>query len=297
MDRLDDIEAFLAIVERGNQTAAARQLGRSLQSINRSLTALERSIGIDLVKRTTRRTNPTDAGLSFYDRVKPAFTQIVEARRQAADRRAEPAGLLRVAAPAMFAPAYVVPAICDIMERYPRIEVTLRVSDAKADVLAPDLDVAVRIGALPDSDLKVRRLGALRVVVFGSRSYFARHGRPRHPGEIARHRCVIRLSDDREETWPFRLDGRIRAVRVKGALRTDSTAAMQRAVACGVGIGLAPMWQISDLIARGEVETVLSEFEAAPIPVHAVTPPAKAAPAKVRLFIDSLATRLKNTRM
>ena len=297
MDRLDDIEAFLAIVEQGSQTAAARTLGRSLQSINRSLAALEHGLGVALVKRSTRRSNPTEAGLSFYNRVRPAFLEIVAARRHAAGGGAEPSGLLKVSAPALFAPAYVVPAIRVFIERYPRVEVGLRVSDARADLFAHDVDVAVRIGHLPDSSLKVRRLGALRIVAFGSQAYFAAHGRPSHPDELAHHHCIVRLSDERDEAWEFRVNGRKRIVRVKGPFRTDSTAAMHRAVTCGLGIGLTPLWQIRDMLDNGDVQTVLSEFEAARRPIYAVSPPMKTPTPKVGLFVDCLAARLKDARL
>jgi DNA-binding transcriptional LysR family regulator len=297
MDRLEDIEAFLAIVEHGSQTAAARRLGRSLQSINRSLAALEQSLGTDLVKRSTRRSNPTEAGLSFYRRVKPAFTEIIAARRQVAERRAEPSGLLRVSAPVLFAPAYVMPAVCDFMTRFPQVEIALKVSDARADIFAHDVDVAVRVGELPDSALKVRRLGMLRVVVFGSPAYFAKHGRPQRPDDLVGHRCILRLSDERDEAWEFRVDGRKRTVRVRGAFRTDSMASMQRAVTCGMGIGLSPLWQIRDLMESGEVETILAEFEPARHPIYAVSPPGRTPAPKVRLFTDVLAARLKNATL
>src|SRR5438477_3012464 len=123
---MDDVEAFLAIIEMGSQTAAARRLGRSLQSVNRSLAALERSVGVELVRRTTRRSFATEAGLAFYRRVKPAVAEIGEARLEAASRRVEPSGLLRIGAPALFGSAFVVPTIADFIRRYPRMEVDLR---------------------------------------------------------------------------------------------------------------------------------------------------------------------------
>ncbi len=293
MDRLGDIEAFLAIVEHGSQTAAARHLQRSLQSINRSLTALEQSVGVDLIQRSTRRSQPTEAGLAFYRRLKPAFMEIIEARAEAASKRTEPSGLLKIAAPVLFAPAYVVPAICDFMERYPQIEVDLKVSDARANLLEEGLDLAIWIGDLPDSDLKVRRLGDLRVVVFGAPAYFARHGRPEHPDELAKHRCVIRLVEARDEAWPLRIDGRVRPVRVGGRFRTNGTAALHAAVACGMGLGLTPLWQIHGLVERGEVEIILAEFEPDRIPIYAVLQPTKIPQTKVQLFADFLGAQLK----
>jgi DNA-binding transcriptional LysR family regulator len=178
---MEDIEAFLAVVEAGSQTAAARQLGRSLQSVNRSLASLERSVGVELVRRTTTRQSlATEAGLAFYRRVKPAFAEIREARLEAANRRVEPSGLLRIASPVVFGATYLVPAIAEFFARYPQIEADLKLSDRPVDVVGDGFDLAVRIRELPDSSLRARRLGELRTVVYGAPSYFARHGRPNH---------------------------------------------------------------------------------------------------------------------
>ena len=297
MDRLDDIEAFLAIVEEGSLTAAARRLRRSLQSVSRSLAALERSLAVQLIRRTTRRLQSTEAGAAFYRRVRPAFQEIVEARLEAANRQVELSGLLRVSGPVLFATAHMVPVICDLRQRHPAIEVELKVSDREVDLVAERLDLAVRIRQMRDSTLKARRLGELRVVVFGSPAYLARHGQPRHPDELAGHQCVVRLTERDDEAWPFRVAGRRRLVRVSGRLRTDSTAAANAAVARGAGLGLAPLWQVRDLVDRGEVEIVLEEFELAPVAIHAVWLPTRTPLAKAQLFADLLAARLKRERL
>jgi DNA-binding transcriptional LysR family regulator len=298
MDRVDDLTAFVAIVEKGSQTAAARHLRRSLQSINRSLTALERCVGAALISRTTRQSRPTEVGLAFYRRVKPALLEINEAKLEAADGRAEPTGLLRIGAPILFAPAFVAPLVCDFLERYPRIEIELKVSDRQVDLLEDGLDLAVRIREMPDSALKARRIGELRVVVFGAPAYFAKHGRPGHPDQLAQHHCVLRITDDSDvEKWPFHLGGRRKSVRVRGRFRTDSAAAAHAAVADGLGIGLAPLWQIRDLVDHGVVEVILEDFEIAKTPVHAVWPPSKMPLTKTRLFVDMLAAGLKHERL
>lgn len=290
---MEDIAAFIAVIEAGSQTAAARRLGRSLQSVNRSLVALEKSVGVELVRRTTRRSFATEAGLAFYRRVKPAVTEINEARLEAASRRDEPSGLLRIAAPVQFAAAFVVPAVAQFMRRYPRIEVDLKVSDQAVDVVGEGVDLAVRIRELPDSSLKARRLGQLRTVVYGAPGYFARHGRPRRPDDLADHQCVVRET----ETWRFRVGRQLKAVRVNGAFRTDNTASVHAAVCQGLGIGYGPFWQIRELLDRGALEVVLAEFETPRFPIHAVFPPSGMAPAKTRLFADLLAERLKGERL
>jgi DNA-binding transcriptional LysR family regulator len=297
MDRLDDLEAFLAVVENGSLTAAARHLRRSLQSISRSLAALERSVGVELVRRTTRRSNMTEAGHAFYHRVKPALMEINDARRKAADERSEPAGLLRIGAPVLFAATYMVPAVSAFMARYPGIEIALKVSDRKVDLLQEGLDLAVRIREMADSSLKARRLGELRVVAVGSPAYFSRYGRPKHPDDLTRHQCVLRHAEGDSETWTFRVGGRRKAVRVHGRFRSDSAAATHAAIASGLGIGLTPLWQVRRLIDEGTVEVILEDFEDTKIPIHAVWPASKIPLSRARLFVDLLAARLKRERL
>jgi DNA-binding transcriptional LysR family regulator len=297
LDRLDDLATFVAVVDKGGQTAAARHLGRSLQSVNRSLMTLERSVGVELVRRTTRQSSPTEAGLAFYRRIKPALVDIADARQEAANKRADFSGLIRIGAPVQFAAAQVAPAICDFMERHPRVEVELQPSDRDVDLVGDDLDVAVRIRELADSTLKVRRLGELRVVAFGAPAYFAGNGRPGNPLDLARHECIVRVVDRSPEPWPFRIGGQRRLVRVNGRFRTDSLAATTAVVLRGLGLGLAPLWQIRSLLDQGLIEIILEEFEAARLPIHAVFPPTRMPIEKTRAFIDVLADRLRSERL
>ncbi|MET0510021.1 MAG: LysR family transcriptional regulator [Burkholderiaceae bacterium] len=288
MERTDDLEAFLAIVEQGSQTAAADRLQRSLQSISRSLAGLERQLGVSLIRRTTRRSAPTEAGLAFYDRVKPALAEIEQAKAEAADRGRDLSGRLRIAAPRLFAQAFVAPAVCSFMGRFPRIEVDLKVSDRAVDLLAENLDVAIRMRRLAESMLKVRRIGELRLVTYGAGPYFERHGRPSHPDELLRHQCVVRTNDGGDDAWPFRVAGRPTTVRVAGRFRTDDSLAAREAVIRGLGIGFAPFWHVREAVERGQLEIVLASFATDPLPIYAVLPPTRTQPGKVRLFVDHL---------
>ena len=297
MIRIDDLDAFVAIVEKGGQTAAARHLRRSLQSIGRSLSALEQDLKVQLVRRTTRQSRPTEAGQVFYRRIKPALVDIHEARLETANRQAEPSGLLKVGAPEAFASAFVVPAVRDFMERHPGIEVELQASDRPVDFFTQQLDLAVRIRELPDSGMRARKLGDLRIGVVGAPAYFARRGRPMHPNELASHDCIVRVLDSEEASWPFRINGRRRLVRVGGRFRANTPAAIHAAVAAGLGLGLAPLWQVRTLIERGDAEVVLEKFESTRIPIHAVWPPTRQPALKVRLFVDYLAAKMRQDRL
>ncbi|WP_394827692.1 LysR family transcriptional regulator [Pendulispora albinea] len=294
IDRIDDLEAFVAIVERGSLTAAARHLRRTLQSVSRSLSALERNVGASLIRRTTRRVLPTDTGSAFYQRIKPALDTLREAALEAAQQSDEASGRLRIGASVLFGPAYIVPVIAAFMDRHPKIEVELLLSDRFVDLMESGLDLAVRIGTMPDSPLKTRRLGSLRLVVFGAPRYFAAHGRPEHPRDLMKHVCVIRTADRSPTSWPFQVHGKPVNIKVAGRFFTDDAAASHAAVASGLGVGNAPLWQIRPLVDEGAVELILADFETPAVPIQAVFPATNARlGAKTRLFTEFLAARLK----
>lgn len=290
--RLADLEAFVAVAESGSLTAAARQLGRSLQTVSRSLAALEADVGVELVHRTTRHSMMSEAGSAFYQRVKPAVTEIREAQDEVAERRAEPQGTLRVGAPVLFGPDFLVPVLAAYVDRYPAMKVDLQLADSFANLAEDGLDVVIRIADLPDSGLQSRRLGVLRRVVFGAPAYFEKHGRPQHPSELHRHSCIVRTVGQRVGHWSFQIAGKARSVAVEGGFRTNTMAGIYAAVRNGIGLGYSPLWQIRHLVEAGEVETVLEEFEPAPVPINVLWQENRLAPAKVREFLDLLVSRL-----
>ncbi|TCU15845.1 LysR family transcriptional regulator [Rhizobium sullae] len=293
MSRLADLETFIAIIEHGSMTNAARNLDRSLQAVSRSLAALEEDIGVQLVHRTTRQSGASEAGLAFYKRLKPAVAEIREAELEANNRRSEPSGILRVGAPFLFGPEFLVPIIAEYMRTYPSVEVDLQLSDAFVDLAAEGLDLVLRIADLPDSGLQAKRLGALRRVVFGAPSYFERHGRPEHPSDLRHHACLVRTIDQRPGQWSFLIDGKPRAITVSGSFRANTMAAIYSAASHGLGIAYSPLWQVRHLIDKGSIELVLKEFEPKPVPIHALWQENRFPPAKVRAFIDLLTVRLK----
>ncbi|MGH6760830.1 MAG: LysR family transcriptional regulator [Phyllobacterium sp.] len=293
MNRIEDLEAFIAVAEYGSLTEASRRLARSLQAVSRSLSALEADIGIELVHRTTRRSTLSEAGLAFFARVKPALAEINEAKLEAVDRRSDPSGVLRVGAPVLFGPDYMIPIIAGFMRDYPRIEVELQLTDSFSDLAAERLDLVIRIADLPDSGLQGKRLGALRRVVFGAPTYFDQHGRPDHPMDLKQHSCMIRTIDQRSSHWKFQVAGKPLTVPVRGAFRTNTMTAVYSAVRSGLGLGYSPLWQIKQLVETGEVQIVLENFEPKPVPIHALWQENKLPPAKVRMFVDYLAKRLR----
>lgn len=293
MDRITDLQALVAIIERGSMTAAARQLTRSLQSVSRSLATLERELGVELVRRTTRRSSATEAGRAFCRRLSAALAEIEDAKLEASRGRTEPAGLLRITTSTAFGALYLVPIISVFLQDHPKIEFELDLSDQYIDLVAEGFDLAVRIGEMRDSTLKARRLANLRRVVFAAPSYLARHGCPRCPADLLRHACIVRTAALDGNAWPFLVDGKSRQIRVTGRFKTSGALAANEAAARGLGIANAPLWQVRTLVDRGDVELILTRFEPPRIPVHAVWPATRVLPARTQLFIDLVAARLK----
>ena len=291
MERLDDLEAFVAIVEKGSQVAASRHLRRPLQSLNRSLIALERAVGVELVKRTTRRSEPTEAGRLFYERVKPAIAEIIEARNEAANLRGDVSGALKVGAPVLFASCYVAPIVARFLKLYPGVDIELKASDEQVDLAADGLDVAVRIGNSVDDSLTARRLYALRVVTCGAPSYFAEHGTPKHPDDLDKHHCVLRAGA--ADNWTFRIGGKRATIKVSGRFRSNSAAVIRDVASEGLGLAQLPLWQIREHVDQGALAIVLPEFEAEGMPIQLVWPPTRAPLERMRRFVDFLVNDLK----
>src|SRR5262245_29372647 len=293
MNRIEDYQAFTAIVEKRSLTAAARQLGRSLQSVSRSLAALERDVGVELIRRTTRRSNPTDAGLAFYRRLSAALAEIEDAKLETSSHRAEATGLLRIAGSTGFASLYIVRALPAFLASHPRVEVEIDLSDRFIDLVDEGYYLAIRIGDLPDSTHKAKLLGNSRRVVFASPSYLARNGRPRSPDDLIEHECIVRTFARDGNAWPFRVNGRIKTVKVAGRFRTSGVMAVNAAAVEGLGIANGPLWQARSLIDRGDVELLLTRFEPPSVPIHAVWPATRVLPARTKLFVEFLAARLR----
>jgi DNA-binding transcriptional LysR family regulator len=297
VDRIQDYEAFVATVEKGSLTAAANQLGRSLQSVSRSLAALEREVGVELIRRTTRRSNPTDAGQALFRRLSAALADIEAAKLEAANRRADASGLLRVTASSAFAPLYIVPYLPAFLAANPRVEIELDLTDAYVDLIGRSFDLAVRIGELPDSSLKSRLLATSRRVMFAAPSYLAAHGRPRRPDDLKDHQCIVRTAAREGNAWPFQIDGKAKSIRIGGRFRTSGALAANEAAVQGLGIANAPLWQVRALADAGKIELLLTRFEPPPVAIHAVWPATHVLPARTQLFIEYLAARLKKERL
>jgi DNA-binding transcriptional LysR family regulator len=285
----EDYAVLLAVVDHGSLTAAAASLGRSLQSVSRSLAAIEKQLNVVLFKRTTRRAHPTPACLAFVNRIRPAVREIGAARDELLDQNAQLRGAIRVAAPTSFGAQYVAPALATFLRLHTNVSSELLLSERHVDLASDSVDVALRLGKLPDSSLRARQIGELRRVVFGAPVYFAERGYPTHPRDLANHDCLLRRGKLRE-TWQF--GAQAFAAEVRGRFYSSSAHACNMAAAAGYGIARAPLWQVRDLVDAKKVEVVLAGFEPEAAPVHLVWAAGRSLPRRVRALIDFLAENI-----
>jgi DNA-binding transcriptional LysR family regulator len=292
--KLHDYQAFIAIVDIGNLTGAAARLRRSLQSVSRSLSALEAQLGVVLIRRTTRTARPTEAGLAFHRRVSAALREIALAEAELCDTSGMLRGTLCVAGSAFFVSHHVVPTIRDFSVQHPGVKFDLRISEEFAEPIRAGVDLMIRIGQLRPSPMKSRKIASLRRVAIASPSYLAQRGRPETPADLARHACIIRTSAQDARAWTFHdRDGTPTDVSVQGVFEADNAYVTMHAALGGMGIAVMPLYYVRQFVEAGLAEVVLDDFTLAPTPAHAVWPPGSRTPSRVRRFVDLLAQRLK----
>jgi DNA-binding transcriptional LysR family regulator len=292
--KLQDYEAFIAIVDAGNLTRASARLRRSLQSVSRSLAALEAQVGVVLIRRTTRTAQPTEAGLTLHRRLSVALREIALAETELSDSSETLRGTLRIAGSAVFVGGYVVPAIRDFSLQHPAVRFDLRISEEFTEPVRTGVDIMIRIGRLPPSRMQSRKIASLRRVAIASPSYVAERGRPEVPTDLARHACIVRTSAQDARSWTFRArDGTPHRVAVEGAFEADNAHVTMHAVLAGMGIAVIPFYHVREAVEAGLAEVVLDDFTLTPVLAHAVWPSGTRTPSRVRRFVDLLVRRLK----
>lgn len=293
MDKLRAMTTFVRIVEAGSLTAAAERLQTSLTSVVRSLSALERMLGARLLNRTTRRIALTDEGRDYFERCRHLLAEIDEAEAVLSARQVKPAGRLAVTAPVMFGRLHVGPVVTDFLAAYPEVRAELLLVDRVVDLLEEGIDVAIRIGPLPDSSLVAMPLGSMRRVVCASPDYLARHGRPQSLADLAGHRCIRFTGLSAGSDWELASEGKTRRVSVADIFTTNQVDTALDACAKGLGLGRFLAYQVSELLAAGRLVCVLQELEPEPLPVSLAYPHARLLSPRIRAFIDWAVPRLR----
>lgn len=296
MDRLDCDRMFLAVIETGSFTGAAQKLGTRSGQASKLISRLEADLGVRLLNRTTRSVSPTEAGRAYHDRLKPLVDELDTLDLDIRNIAQSPRGRLRLAAPLTFGMLEMVPAFNEFAARYPDIALDVAFSDRAVNVVDEGFDLAVRVGRPGDSSLIIRRLCAVRIVIVAAPAYLAAHGRPAAPSDLAHHACIIDTNFHEPNRWPFRTqDGDAAMVTVSGRIRYANAEACLQAATMGLGLACVPAFVAGDALRSGRVTRLLPSFEAEPYDVHLLYPHTRHLAAKVRLLVDFLVERYKQT--
>jgi DNA-binding transcriptional LysR family regulator len=290
MDRFEDLQAFVAVVETGSFTAAADRLGSAKSAVSRRVSSLEERLGVQLLRRTTRRLNVTDTGQSFYERSARILADLEEAESAVLLQHGELNGTLRIAVPLSFGIRHLCEPVAEFSRRNPRLQFDLDLNDRRIDLLEEGVDLAIRIGQLADSSLIARRLFEVRTVVCGSPAYFQEYGTPTRPEDLSTHKCLVygNLADPGKWVCKDKKGERHR-VDVVAAMTASSGDFLCAAATQGLGIAMQPTFIAGKSIASGDLVPVLSDYEWPVTPAYAVYPPPRHLSYRVREFIDYLA--------
>ena len=295
MDRLDELTTFLAIFEAGSLVSASRRLRRSPPAVTRALGALEERVGLRLFERTTRRLGPTEAGRSLVERARALLADYEAAMVGAA--QAPVRGVLRITAPVQFGRRHVAPIVSTFLNDYPDVCIELTLNDRNLDLIEEGLDVAVRIGGLPDSTLIARQVGSVRRVAVASPRYIAARGTPRVPADLAKHDTIFGMARSSAREWRFGRKRRGAVVRLSPRLLVDDVEAQVQAAKAGRGVARMLSYQVAEELAAGTLVCLLREFEPEPLPVQLVTLSRIHMTPKVRAFIDTAVKVLRDVEV
>ncbi|BCQ26615.1 LysR family transcriptional regulator [Caballeronia sp. NK8] len=297
MDQLDAMAVFLAAVEMGSFSKASRRLGVPLATVSRKMADLETYLRATLLIRSAKGLELTPAGRSYATSAKAILEQVLEAERTAAGEYAEPKGDLVVTAPIMFGRLHVLPVVTHFLASYPEVSVGLVLTDRVTHFLDDQVDVALRVGELPDSNLVAVGLGSIRRVVCGSPEYLDTRGEPVGPEDLARHSVISFESISASVRWNFWSDGDEIYAPIRPRLSVNTIDAAIDAGLSGVGLVRAMSYQVVEYVRQQRLRVVLEGFEPEPRPVHLVYDRQRRLPLKLRTFIDFVVPRLRERVM
>ena len=289
MDRFHELTAFVAVVDAGGFSAAARRIGDSQSAISKSVNALEKRLGVRLLNRTTRSVTLTDHGRQYYERTKPLLDEMTQVDGELMSSTVELSGLVRIATSATFGRLHVLPLLPQLLTLHPKLRLDLKLADGVQDLLAEGIDLAIRVSPVHSPDAVVKRVTNTSLVCVGSRRYFEQHGMPKTPGDLVDHNCLIYNG---MENWTFNGPRGKFGVRVSGNLSSNTVETILSAVQAGVGIGMFYRASLAGEFAHADVVTVLDEYIGETRDVSLIWPSRKFISARVRQVTEFFALAL-----
>ena len=293
MDRIDAMSTLVAAVDAGSLSGASRALGKPLATVSRKVSDLEAHLGTQLLVRSSRRLALTEAGQAFLASARRILEDLDEAERAASGEYRTPRGHLHITAPIMFGRLHVEPVVLDFLKAYPDITVRLTLADTLMNLVDDHVDLAVRVGRLPDSRLKALRLGEIGWVTCASPDYLARQGEPDSPDALTDHDCVMFEGLYSTASWTFGRGSEAKDISIRPRLSVNSADAAISAALRGAGVTRVLSYQVAEPVARGDLKLILRPFEPEALPVHLLHAGQSLAPLKLRAFLDFAGPRLK----
>jgi len=293
MDQLHSLRVFIAVAEAGGFSGASRKLNLSPASVTRAVADLEEHLGVALFTRTTRVVRLTDAGASYLDDCRRILTDLDDADSAVAGVHATPRGRVTITAPALFGNLYIAPLVAEYLGRYAETQALCLFVDRVVNMDDEAVDVAVRLGDLPDSSLQAARVGTIRRLLIASPEYLERRGTPQHPNELPGHTIISATGLTPTTRWPFAEGGEPLVCELRPALMSSTNDAAITAAVAGLGITRIMSYQVQDALRDGRLRIVLPEFEPGPVPVHVLHRQGRRPNAKVRALLDLLIERLR----
>ncbi len=293
MDKFEAMAVFQAAAEAGSLSAGARKLGMPLATVSRKVAELETHLRTTLVTRTSRRLQLTEAGTAYLATCRGILEQIAEAERQAAGEYVSPKGELIITAPVVFGRLHMLPVITEFIRTYPDIDIRLILADRIVNLMEEYIDVALRIGILPDSSLVASRMGLIRRIVCASPAYLEQHGTPLHPRELIDLQCVNFEGMNAPNRWTFGSGKTLMTVPVRSRLTVNTADAALDAAEAGVGLTRVLSYQATRLLKEGKLVRALQPYEPEPLPVSLIHTGMPQLPGKLRAFIDFATPRLR----
>ncbi|AZC51965.1 LysR family transcriptional regulator [Pseudomonas chlororaphis] len=292
MELLNDMALFVEVVKARSFRRAAEAMEMPNSTLSRRISGLEKAIGLRLLHRTTRKIELTEAGQLYFDRCKRIVEEARLAHEQLGEMLARPSGLLRASLPVDFATIYLAPLIAEFAGRYPGISFDFDLTPRQVDLISEPVDLVIRMGEPPSSNLIARKLASLPRYLYASPAYLERFGEPAHPRELAGHEC-LRLRSPKTDNWTLSRPGETLEVEVGGRFQLNSVGLIRRLATLDLGIAVLAQGIVTEELANGSLRRVMPQWQASPIPVYALTE-TRLLPAKTQRFIEFLRERLED---
>jgi DNA-binding transcriptional LysR family regulator len=286
MDKLHLIKIFVAIVDTNGFAGAARKLGLSPPAVTRAINDLEAQLGVRLLMRSTRIVRVTEAGARYAEDCRRILHDLAEADESVIGTHAAPRGKLNLTAPVLFGGIHLTPIVTDYLTRYPETKVSCLFVDRVVNMMEEGIDIALRIGALPDSSLQAIRVGQVRRVICAAPSYLARYGTPTSADDLQAHAIISSAGVAASPEWRVEENGKPRTIKLEPRMQTSTNDSALAAAVSGFGITRLMSYQIAQQLQEGTLQIILPELEQAPLPVHLVHHEGRQGSQRVRAFLD-----------